>query len=136
MTMLKTVIARDVRSSDALSRRAVATFALGLALVAACSPAPAPISRDSADPSNPRAPEASPVVASAEPPKAPSPPEAHASAHGHAHSHAPATTAAAPAASASVAPKGAVYVCPMHPEVTAAAPGSCPKCNMSLVLKK
>lgn len=28
------------------------------------------------------------------------------------------------------------YVCPMHAEVTAAAPGKCPKCGMNLELKK
>ena len=28
------------------------------------------------------------------------------------------------------------YTCPMHPEVTAAMPGSCPKCGMDLVEKK
>ena len=27
-----------------------------------------------------------------------------------------------------------VYTCPMHPEVTAHAPGSCPKCGMDLVM--
>jgi hypothetical protein len=27
----------------------------------------------------------------------------------------------------------AVYVCPMHPEVAATAPGNCPKCGMALV---
>jgi hypothetical protein len=26
-----------------------------------------------------------------------------------------------------------LYVCPMHPEVTSAKPGSCPKCGMTLV---
>ena len=25
------------------------------------------------------------------------------------------------------------YACPMHPEVTAAEPGTCPKCGMKLV---
>ncbi|AMR29498.1 hypothetical protein A0257_21985 [Hymenobacter psoromatis] len=29
----------------------------------------------------------------------------------------------------------AVYVCPMHPEVTSDKPGSCPKCHMALVKK-
>ncbi len=28
-----------------------------------------------------------------------------------------------------------VYVCPMHPEVTSASPGKCPKCGMELVEK-
>lgn len=27
----------------------------------------------------------------------------------------------------------AMYVCPMHPEVTSNAPGNCPKCGMALV---
>lgn len=30
----------------------------------------------------------------------------------------------------------AVYSCPMHPEVTSDAPGSCPKCGMALVKKE
>ncbi|HET6346644.1 MAG TPA: heavy metal-binding domain-containing protein, partial [Myxococcota bacterium] len=30
------------------------------------------------------------------------------------------------------APAGTGYVCPMHPEVRAAAPGPCPKCGMAL----
>jgi hypothetical protein len=28
------------------------------------------------------------------------------------------------------------YVCPMHPEVTSAAPGKCPKCGMDLVKRR
>jgi hypothetical protein len=28
------------------------------------------------------------------------------------------------------------YVCPMHPEVTSPTPGTCPKCNMKLVVKE
>ena len=28
-----------------------------------------------------------------------------------------------------------VYTCPMHPEVTSAQPGRCPKCGMTLVPK-
>ncbi len=31
-----------------------------------------------------------------------------------------------------VAPAGAVYTCPMHPEVEQVGPGSCPKCGMDL----
>ena len=30
----------------------------------------------------------------------------------------------------------AVYICPMHPEVTEGKPGQCPKCGMNLVPKK
>lgn len=30
----------------------------------------------------------------------------------------------------------AVYACPMHPEVTSAAPGKCPKCRMTLVKRR
>ncbi len=29
-------------------------------------------------------------------------------------------------------PEGAVYTCPMHPEVRESAPGRCPKCGMAL----
>jgi hypothetical protein len=28
-----------------------------------------------------------------------------------------------------------IYTCPMHPEVTSTAPGTCPKCGMTLVKK-
>lgn len=30
----------------------------------------------------------------------------------------------------------AVYACPMHPEVTSNAPGTCPKCGMTLVKRR
>jgi P-type Cu+ transporter len=30
------------------------------------------------------------------------------------------------------APAGAIYTCPMHPEIRAGAPGDCPKCGMAL----
>lgn len=52
---------------------------------------------------------------------------------------APAAVSVAEAARAaggeSAAPPAAdgVYVCPMHPEVTSAAPGECPRCGMALV---
>jgi hypothetical protein len=43
----------------------------------------------------------------------------------------PAASAASPRSSS----PEAVYVCPMHPEVTQNAPGKCPKCKMALVKK-
>ena len=42
--------------------------------------------------------------------------------HDHAHSHQPAAPAVA----------GAVYTCPMHPEIRESEPGACPKCGMAL----
>jgi hypothetical protein len=41
------------------------------------------------------------------------------------------TEPAAPAGARDAAPAGA-YVCPMHPEVSADAPGRCPQCGMQL----
>jgi hypothetical protein len=38
-----------------------------------------------------------------------------------------------PAPDAAVEHAQGAYVCPMHPEVTAAEPGRCPKCGMKLV---
>jgi P-type Cu+ transporter len=35
-------------------------------------------------------------------------------------------------ASAEVVPTGAIYTCPMHPEIRQDHPGSCPKCGMAL----
>ena len=34
---------------------------------------------------------------------------------------------------APAAPAGALYTCPMHPEIVSSTPGSCPKCGMALV---
>jgi hypothetical protein len=95
-------------------------FVLLVASTVGCSPAPAPVSTSQRDPSNPVAPEGTtppiaPLVAAAPPPG-----------HG-AHAKDPPADAGA---------SSAVYVCPMHPEVTSSAPGVCPKCNMKLVLKK
>jgi hypothetical protein len=41
-----------------------------------------------------------------------------------------------PAGDATAAPAAAVYVCPMHPEVTSKTPGTCPKCGMALVQRR
>jgi Cu+-exporting ATPase len=46
-----------------------------------------------------------------------------------AHTHAPAPEAPAPEAPV---PEGAIYTCPMHPEVRQVGPGSCPICGMGL----
>ena len=40
-----------------------------------------------------------------------------------------------PKAEAAKAAPAPVYVCPMHPHITAHAPGTCPICGMDLVLK-
>ena len=45
--------------------------------------------------------------------------------HGHHHHH-------GPAAEAKAAPAGAIYTCPMHPEVRRDHPGACPICGMAL----
>ncbi len=47
--------------------------------------------------------------------------------HCHAHSHAPLPSPTAPAAA-----PGAIYTCPMHPEVRQPGPGHCPICGMAL----
>lgn len=89
-----------------------------LLVLGACSPAPMPISQSSRDPSSPTAPEGvTPAVA-------------------HAHTHAPAPHAHHAGPTGGEDAGAEIYVCPMHPEVTARAPGVCPKCNMKLVPKK
>lgn len=80
-----------------------------LLVLAACSPAPAPVASSPEDPSNPRAAEGiDPTLAVR-------------------------TMPASAAASGSAA---TAYQCPMHPEVTSDHPGRCPKCGMNLVPKK
>src|SRR5579883_1416445 len=46
--------------------------------------------------------------------------------HQHAHSH------ERPQAHPKTAPAGAIYTCPMHPEIRQAGPGFCPICGMAL----
>lgn len=57
---------------------------------------------------------------------------------GHSHHHAHTTpesqgNAGDKSAAAVAVPAGAIYTCPMHPEIVRNAPGSCPKCGMALV---
>jgi hypothetical protein len=97
---------RRIFRSLILTRRGFAGATL--ALVAACSPAPAPIAQSAGDPSNPSAPEGvRPTVSTTEAPSKPS-----------------------------AGTEGVVYACPMHPDVTSHTPGVCPKCNMKLVPTK
>jgi Heavy metal binding domain len=105
---------------------------------AACSPGPVPISQSPRDPSNPSAPEG--IV----PPIGSGAPSTHGSsesppADGHArHHHGQAGSAPAgqPTYATDAGSSSAVYTCPMHPEVTSAVPGRCPKCGMNLVPAK
>lgn len=131
-----------------LSRYArAAAIRLGVAaaivsLASACSPGPMPISQSLRDASNPAAPEgvsplssgsAAPVLAAAKD----SEHEHHRHDSEDAASRAKAVHeghGAVPASDAGA--QEAVYVCPMHSEVTSSAAGICPKCNMKLVLKK
>ncbi len=54
---------------------------------------------------------------------------AHCHEHGSGHQHA---AAKAKSTLAKPADKGAIYTCPMHPEVRQVGPGSCPICGMAL----
>jgi hypothetical protein len=85
-------------------------------LLVACASAPPP--RPAAlDPANPAAPEAAPAVVS---PLVASPAPAEPVEPAPAHEHGDAAE---------------LFTCPMHPEVTASAPGRCPKCGMKLVAR-
>jgi hypothetical protein len=48
----------------------------------------------------------------------------------------PSITPAAATEERAISDAGAVYTCEMHPEVIRSGPGKCPKCGMTLVLRK
>src|SRR6266705_5322912 len=52
--------------------------------------------------------------------------------HEHGHHVQPSRGRAAAHAGTAVK-SGAIYTCPMHPEIQQVGPGSCPKCGMALV---
>ena len=58
---------------------------------------------------------------------------AHAAHEGHDHgAHGHVSSAPAGRAPSKPAPKGAIYTCPMHPEIRQDHPGNCPICGMAL----
>jgi hypothetical protein len=99
---------------------AAAMIAFGSAWLDGCAGDPMPPGQSPGDPANPAAPEA-PTNASAS--------VAQTSTTGPANEGATDARAERPDA-------GVVYTCPMHPEVQSNAPGRCPKCGMTLVVKK
>jgi hypothetical protein len=106
---------------------------------AACSPGPVPISQSPRDPSNPSAPEGTvPAVGTAIPtPSGPSSDGAPTERpQHHHHDHTGTAPPGGHTAASDAGAANAVYACPMHPEVTASAPGRCPKCGMNLVPRK
>ena len=110
----------------------------------ACSPGPMPVSQSPRDPSNPAAAEGvvPPVAAGASAPTegsqgTHSQTVQDSQSHQHDHSsHRASGSAGGAQVQATDAGVSAIYVCPMHPEVTSSAPGRCPKCGMNLVPKK
>ena len=92
-----------------------------LTLQVACSDGALPPPHSAADPSNPAAPEV-PFSPSA---PAPSAPVSMPAPHHHGAMDKPSPPVA----------DGGVYVCPMHTDVVRDAPGTCPKCGMTLVPK-
>jgi len=98
---------------------------LACSLGSSCS-APATLELTGSHPASPQAEEA-PLPAASDtlaipPAAAESPATAPPATHEHAH-HGGAGAERAPAS----------YVCPMHADVTSAAPGNCPRCGMPLV---
>jgi hypothetical protein len=130
---------RSIRRSRAPMR--AAALALALWGCAATTPPPrfSPVS-----PADPTAPEAatpppSPSLgaegelSAPEPPPPPAPATGH---EGHSMHGVPSSGGEAPAGREAPSPAAeprTTYTCPMHPEVEARAPGSCPLCAMPLV---
>lgn len=105
-------------------------LAVCLSAAAARSSMPAPTAERAQNPTNPSAAESPRPSFLAEAPAPPAEPAPQAVAHDD-------RTPGAQASTGSAAPEGAAVVilhtCPMHPEVRALEPGSCPKCRMTLV---
>jgi hypothetical protein len=119
---------------------------LGLVAVVACGSGIPPRSA-ALDPSNPNGAESAPLGVSLAPTDSPGAMAGDATqdtgAEQHAgHNHAPASTISKEPSppttpvQAGNAEGSALYSCPMHPEVTSAQSGKCPKCGMKLVPKE
>lgn len=104
-------------------------LACAVAVAAACATEPPP-RPTLLDPSNPSAPESTPLTAgSLAQPANPAPPPQPAFA-------APEEAKTSPDGGAAAKPGPTLYTCPMHPEVISDKPGKCPKCGMTLVPKE
>lgn len=95
----------------------------GLMLQAGCSDGALPPAHSADDPSNPSAPEVPFMPGEPAPPAAPVAPASTAAPHHHGAMDAPPVVGSG------------LYVCPMHADVVRDAPGTCPRCGMTLVPK-
>lgn len=107
-------------------------------LLAGCASVPAPATRSPQNPAHPAAPEgvtppAAPLLRSEAEgaPVPPSEPTAPAPAMQKHEGH----QAPAPSPSPGPSPPAVMYTCPMHPQVEAEKPGTCPICGMTLIKK-